>query len=175
MRRVVGLVVLVVLVTPLLGARPVGCHLDLRVDTDAPEAVMAAARTVADRLAERGVQTTAERRAMLASRHKAFDPDRLRPLWLGHRDTVEVFVDAAGRENELGRAYLIPGEIVLAAGLLERGVFPGAVWEHTVAHEMGHLAGLTHTDGGVMVTDVPPDELVLDGDKVDQLTAAWCG
>lgn len=175
MRRVVSLVALVVLVTPLLGARPVGCHLHLRVDTDAPDPVMTAASTVAEGLAERGVQATVEHQAMLASRHKTFDADRLRPLWLGHRDTVEVFADAAGRDRELGRAYLRPGEVLLAAGLLERDAFPVDVWAHTVAHEMGHLAGLDHADGGVMVTDVPPDELVLDEGKLDQLATAWCG
>lgn len=124
LRGVVSAVVLMLLLLSLVGARPGGCRLDVRVDVDAPDLVVEGLAPVMDGLAARGVSVSTTRRQMVPSREKAFDPDRVRPLWLGRRDVVEVFVGTAGRENELGHAYLAAGEVVLVGRLLDDELFP---------------------------------------------------
>lgn len=174
MRGLVLLGVFAVLVGSLLAAQPAGCRMEVVLDTGVPERGHAAVAAVTDGLAERGVETVTRQQQMLLSRDKAFDPDRLRPAWLGRRDSVKVFADAAGRDAELGRARRHAGEVVLAVGLLESDLFPAPVWEQTVAHELGHLAGLEHADGGVMGTGRLPEDMRLSDRDLDQLTTAWC-
>lgn len=174
MRRQLLLGVFAVLLGSLLAARPADCRMEVVLDAGLPPRAIAAVTAVTDGLAERGVDVVTRQQQLLFSRDKAFDPDRLRPTWLGRRATVKVFAGAARRDAELGRARRHAGEVVLAVGLLESDLFPAPVWEQTVAHEVGHLAGLEHAHGGVMGTGRLPEHMRLSDRDLDQLAAAWC-
>lgn len=152
------------------------CHVEVVVDAGSGPVVEAAVGTVARALTVRGVETEVSVATRVRARDRVFDWDRVLPdLWPASTRTVTVFTGPATRERELGRAVAGADEIVLVDDLVDADLFPASAWEATVAHELGHLAGLVHEDGGVMVTGQAPDDIRLTPSGLDQLAAAVCG
>lgn len=174
--RAVVLLAMVLATAVGLAAAPRPCHMDLTVDAGVGPHGETAVELVADRLVRRGVAVTVTAEPRLRSRDRVFDWARLRPAgWASGTRPVTVFAGPATVEDELGRADPAVGEIVLAADLVDSDLFSSAVWTSVVAHELGHLAGLSHEAGGVMATGLAPEHMQLSDAMVGQLAAAWCG
>ena len=170
--------VLLALSLGLVGAstpQPEPCELALVVDDSAPEPVLAASAHVVDRLAAHDVAATVTTAPGIPAADQMLDLSRLAPSWWPRSDTVAVFTRPSVRDDELGRVDHRAGEVHLNAAYVDDPLFPSALWADVLAHELGHLAGLEHTDGGVMATGLPLEELWLTDDDVAQVAAAWCG
>jgi hypothetical protein len=78
---------------------------------------------------------------------------------------VKIVGKISGRENTAGRCSWRFGSVTI---LLE----PNAQWQ-TIAHEIGHAAGLDHYTGGepnIMNANAVPSVAVLDAEQIEYLS-----